>query len=36
MIEFALTARGFYFRLQAAPETLVLVLVLARLVERIL
>lgn len=36
MIEFALTARGIYLRLQATPETLVLMLILARLVQRLL
>jgi len=36
MIEFALTARGVYFRCQLAPETLVLVLIFARLCHRLL
>lgn len=35
MIEFALTGRGLYFRFQLAPETLVLMLVLARLWQRL-
>ncbi len=35
MIEFFLTARGLYFRLQLAPETLVLLLILARFVQRL-
>lgn len=36
MIEFALTARGLYFRLQASPEALVLILILARVLQRFL
>lgn len=36
MIEFALTARSLYFRFQFAPEMLVLILIAARLCQRIL
>lgn len=36
MIEFALTARGLYFRFQFAPETVVLILILARVCQRLL
>jgi hypothetical protein len=36
MIEFALTARGIYFRCYLAPETLVLLLIFARLCQRLL
>ena len=36
MIEFALTARGLYVRFHLAPETLVLILILARLFQRLL
>lgn len=34
MIELALTARGLYVRLQFAPETLVVIVILARLLQR--
>lgn len=36
MIEFALTARGLYFRFQLVPETLVSILILARLCQPLL
>lgn len=36
MIEFALTARGLYFRFHFAPETLLLILIAARLCQRLL
>ena len=36
MIEFAVTAHGLYFRFHLAPETLVLMLILARMVQRFL
>jgi hypothetical protein len=36
MIEFALTARGVYFRFQAVPETLVLLMIVARVLQRLL
>ncbi len=35
MIEFFLTARGLYFRFQFVPETLVGVLILVRLWQRL-
>ena len=36
MIEFALTARGLFFRCQLTPETLVSILILARLFQGLL
>ena len=36
MIEFVLTARGVFLRLQIVPETLALILILARLWPRLL
>lgn len=36
MIEFAVTARGLYFRFHLAPETLVLMLILSRMFQRFL
>jgi hypothetical protein len=36
MIEFALAVRGFYLRFQVAPETLVSILILARLGQQLL
>lgn len=35
MIEFVLTARGLFLRLQVVPETLALILILARLWQRL-
>ncbi len=35
MIKFALTARGLYLRLRLDPETLVLILLFARLCQRL-
>jgi hypothetical protein len=35
MIAFSLKARGLYFRSQLAPETLVFILILARLAQRL-
>ena len=36
MIELALTVRGFAFRFQITPETMVSILILARLWQRLL
>lgn len=36
MIEFAMTARGVYLRVQLAPETLILFMILARVLQRVL
>lgn len=36
MMEFTLTARGLYFRFQLAPETLVSILIFARLCQPLL
>lgn len=35
MIELALTFRGLYFRFQATPETLVSILIIARVLQRL-
>ncbi len=35
MVEWVVTARGLYFRIHCAPEALVLILIFARLWQRL-